>query len=259
MKALRIAGRIALGSLGIVLILFPDVPKLCSQLGRIGAAESLIESAHPAVAEMSRAVDREMPPGLTRAEQVVWIEKFVGRSLPYCHDWTQWWNADYWPTASEAIAAGREDCDGIAVVAASVLRHRGFRARLVGNTMHIWVAVDDTGQEILGAQEDKAFASDLGWSLPRFSTLVEGMRFGLVEFPWSRWGLLLAWGLGVISWGSRRRVLRSVAAGLVALGLAVAAAHLVHGAAFGVSIAALLLGLIGFEIWTFRVARAAGH
>ena len=259
MKALRISGRIALCVLGVVLILFPDVPKLFAQLGRIGAAERLIEPDHPVVAEWSRAVDAELPPGLTRAEQVVWIEKYVGRRLPYCHDWIQWWNADYWPTASEAIAAGREDCDGIAVVVASVLRHRGYRARLVGNTLHIWVAVDDTGQEILGALEDKAYASDLGWSLPRFSTLLEGVRFGLAEFPWFRWALLLAWPLGVISWGSRRRVVRSVAAGVVALGLAIAAALLFSSTLFGISVVALLPALIGFEIWTFRAAHAAGH
>jgi hypothetical protein len=251
------AARAALLLLGTTLLLFPNIPRFAHHLARLADPESLIEPDHPAVAALSHNIDRAIPPGLSRPDQVRWIESFVEKRLAYTHDWTQWWNVDYWPTASEALEAGREDCDGIAVVTASVLRHRGFHARLVGNTMHIWVAVDDTGQEILGAQEDKAFASDTGWTLPRLDTLLRGTRFGLVEFPAARWAMVVAWVLGILAWGSRRRVVESLGAGLIALALAIAAATLLDGAPFAVALAAILAALAAAQIAIRRRRRPA--
>lgn len=241
MKVLRWAARAAILLLGTLLILFPNLSKLAVYLPRLADPESLVEPDHPAVATLSRLIDQEMPAGLPASEQVRRVETFVAERLAYVHDWSQWWNVDYWPTASEAIEAGREDCDGIAVVTASVLRHRGFRARLVGNTLHIWVAVDDTGQEILGAQHDKAFSSDTGWTLPQPSTLLRGARFSLAEFPIARWALLVAWIMAVLAWGNRRRVFESIGAGLAALAAAVSAAHLLNETLFAIALAILMV------------------
>lgn len=252
-KVLAWAARAALLFAGTLLLLFPNVPGFAAHLARLANPEALLQPDHPAVTSLSDEIERKMPVNLSRVEQVRWIETFIEERLPYVHDWSQWWNVDHWPTASEALDAGREDCDGIAVVTASVLRHRGFRARLVGNTLHIWVAVDDTGQEILGAQPDKAFSSDSGWTLPRPATLLRGAKFSLAEFPIARWALLVAWITAALAWGNRRRVLASVAAGLTALSLAVAAAHLLNETLFAIALATLLAALsvahIAFRRW----------
>lgn len=57
------------------------------------------------------------------------IEKFVYEKNKSAWDWEVWGNVNYIPTVEEAIASGREDCDGQAIVGASMLREYGYDAR----------------------------------------------------------------------------------------------------------------------------------
>jgi hypothetical protein len=68
------------------------------------------------------------------------VNAFVRAEIPYAWDWDVWGVADYLPTVDEVIAKGREDCDGRAVLAASLLRAEGVPANLVADTRHMWVS-----------------------------------------------------------------------------------------------------------------------
>ncbi|MBI2931227.1 MAG: transglutaminase domain-containing protein [Planctomycetes bacterium] len=199
----RLAPRIGLLLLVWGLALFPHVPRALRQAPRWWNAERLIEPDHPAIAAFSEEIDRGMPSHASPAEQATRIERAVRKRITYTHDWDQWWNADYWPTASETLASGREDCDGIAILTAGVLRHRGLPARLEGNCGHIWVAIDLPGagtKRILGPDSDISFSSDRGWTLPRPLTLLRSARGSLRDFPWYRWTWLVLGTLTIVAW-----------------------------------------------------------
>lgn len=101
------------------------------------------------------------------------VEAVVNHRVTYAYDWDTWGNLDYLPTVHEVIELGREDCDGRAVLAASVLTRLGVEARLVGNTSHVWVWTPIG--ETMGPQESKAV-----------EVTPDGVRFnwrGVVEIP----------------------------------------------------------------------------
>ena len=74
------------------------------------------------------------------------IEAYVlGRQVPYAYDWQ---SADvpwYFPTTTEAVAAGRGDCESRAVVLARILTAKGIPNDLRVSLGHIWV--DYPGKE----------------------------------------------------------------------------------------------------------------
>ena len=80
-----------------------------------------------------------MPANLTPPEVLSQVEAFVYKKVPYDWDWNTWGMADYLPTVGEVIQMGREDCDGRAVVAASLLKNLGYDARIVTDFAHVWV------------------------------------------------------------------------------------------------------------------------
>ena len=115
---------------GFLFLLFPHPGRALREVRTLRDPNALISPEDPAVAKLSSEVDAAMPANLNRPRQIAWIEKFVEKRIVYANDWDQWLNVDYWPSPSETLASGREDCDGIAVVTASLLRHRGFRASI---------------------------------------------------------------------------------------------------------------------------------
>jgi hypothetical protein len=74
------------------------------------------------------------------------VETYVlARQVPYAYDWQ---SADvpwYFPTTSEAVSAGRGDCESRAVVLASLLTAKGIPNDLRVGLGHIWV--DYPGKE----------------------------------------------------------------------------------------------------------------
>lgn len=175
---------------GTLFLLFPHPGRAAREISAVSNPNALVAPDDPAVAALSAEVDRAMPAALDRAGQVAWIEAFVDRRIAYANDWDQWWNVDYWPSPSETLAAGREDCDGIAVVTASLLRRRGFDARLEASIQHVWVAVGE--ERILGPGKETNFDGQR-WTLPSVRALLDWSRYGLGAFPFWRWALLAAW------------------------------------------------------------------
>lgn len=128
------------------------------------------------------------------------VERVVYEEIAYSWDWDTWGLVDYLPTTAEALEQRREDCDGRAVVAASLLRRMGIEAQLAANTAHVWVWTPQG--EIMGAQPVRTVqvteqGVDFDW---RGLTIIpRSMAFGVAVFPWLReaivvlvlWGLLL--------------------------------------------------------------------
>ncbi len=102
---------------------------------------ALIEPDAPALRPWVQEL-RAMPPESDPKAVLKRVQQFVYNHVPYDWDWNTWGLVDYLPTVTEVIEMGHEDCDGRAVVAASLLRNLGFNARIVTDFAHVWVATD---------------------------------------------------------------------------------------------------------------------
>lgn len=232
--------RVPLFAIGFVFLLFPHPGRALQEIRTLSDPNALIAPDDPAVARLSAEVDASIPKNLDRPRQVRWIERFVEKRIAYTNDWDQWWNVDYWPSPAETLASGREDCDGIAVVTASLLRHRGFKARIEASYEHVWVEVE--GDRILHPDAETNFDGER-WSLPGLKIILPWWRYSLSSFPLWRWGTLVAWGVIVLRWPNRRRIGIEFAAIFCGLALASLAAARMPDALFAL-VLLLVFGIV---------------
>ena len=94
------------------------------------------------------------------------IEAFVlDQKVPYAYDWQSAGVPWYFPTASEALRAGRGDCESRALVLASLLTAKGIPNELRLSFDHIWVdypgkqanAMENAGVQFAGRQDGRFF------------------------------------------------------------------------------------------------------
>lgn len=94
------------------------------------------------------------------------VEAYVlERQVPYAYDWQSAGVPWYFPSATEALAARRGDCESRAMVLASVLTAKGIPNELRMSIGHIWVdypgkrinASENAGLEIAGRREGRPF------------------------------------------------------------------------------------------------------
>lgn len=179
-----------------ILVLYPRVHLLLKQVQHLRNVESLIQPDLPEIAAINRAIDTQLATNTVRRDEFKTVERYVYQRVPYKYDWLNWGNLDYWPTAAEVLERKREDCDGRAVLAASILRARGFQtAQIVANLNHVWVVVDKT--ELMGPQKEKNLRRVGGKTvvtLPGLQTWLSAVAM-LSEFPAIRSLILLATGL----------------------------------------------------------------
>src|SRR5206468_3980690 len=117
------------------------------------AAESLLQTNFPGMLEINRQID-DWVARLPNRSEVKVVEKFVLKRIPYVRDYETWGNMEYWPTAEEVCQKRQEDCDGRAILAASVLRARGYHsAKLAVSLDHMWTEVNAREKEP-GMQEE---------------------------------------------------------------------------------------------------------
>jgi hypothetical protein len=134
--------------------LYPNVSLLLKQVQHLRDVESLIQPDLPEIAAINREIDAQLATNALRRDEFKAVERYVYQRVPYKYDWLNWGNLDYWPTTAEVLQRRREDCDGRAVLAVSILRARGFKsAHVVANLNHVWVAVDKT--ELMSPQKEK--------------------------------------------------------------------------------------------------------
>jgi hypothetical protein len=135
----------------------------------------------PLVAQVKGVLDPDMQP---RAALKA-VEKFVYEQVPYQFDWVTWGAADYLPTLEEVLAVGFEDCDGQAVVAASLLCNLGYRAELVTDFAHVWVKTDK-GETMSPGKRKSIVATEKGlwvdWQAVT-RTLPRSLAYSVSPFP----------------------------------------------------------------------------
>ena len=94
------------------------------------------------------------------------IEAYVlDEQVPYAYDWQSAGVPWYFPTTSEAVRAGRGDCESRALVLASILTAKGIPNELRMSLDHIWVdypgkqanAMENAGVQFAGRQDGRFF------------------------------------------------------------------------------------------------------
>ncbi len=177
----------------VLAVCFPNPVRLARHLAHWRDPNALIEPDAAALAPMVVALRSQLTGLDDPRDALRAVEKFVHTEIPYDWDWNTWGSADYLPTVTEVIEMGREDCDGQAVVAASLLRNFGFETELVANFAHMWVRTDKG--ELMGPGKNKAVvATEHGpkLHLRGLLELPKSTAFGIAVFPLTRELIVLA-------------------------------------------------------------------
>lgn len=213
----------------IVLTLYPKVWLIPEWLRRESNLDALLDPNHPWLAQLEAEVREKLPPDAQPRQALDTVQTVVYRHVPYAWDWDVWGVVDYIPTVQEVYEKGREDCDGRAVVAASLLRRMGYEAHVVSDILHMWVETPqgDTMSPTGGA---KTLVGGPGGTTPHitwglFDNLLRGNAYGIAVFPLLR-ELILIGGLAMLTLHPRSRGWRSFS-GLLMMLLALAIVRIV--------------------------------
>lgn len=197
----------AIAAAVLLFMLFPRVDLLVRNIRHWARLDLLIEPGAPGLEKLEAEVRRQLPEGAGPDVALRVTERVVYEAVPYAFDWDTWGNADYVPRVEETLAAGREDCDGQAVVAASLLKRMGYDARLMSDMGHVWVWTPEgesmspsvlAGGEVFVMQGESG--SELNWAAVfNWRSIVmdwgRNVSFGIAVFPAWREAVLIgvAW------------------------------------------------------------------
>lgn len=180
------------------LCLFPRFWLVPALVSRSLNLEGLLQPDHPGLAPLETAVRARIGQQDAPRERDTFkaVESVVLEHIPYAFDWETWGQMEYLPTLDEVLGAGREDCDGRAVVMASLLRRMGFEAHLATDFLHMWVVGPKQLQAGSLGGEPSLVATSRGtrvsWATPRLAAnFVRGLGFGIAVFPWTREAILV--------------------------------------------------------------------
>lgn len=189
----RLPFKATLLGITILIVCFPYPAPTIRHIRHLMNPNALIQpdtpSLQPWVEELRPRITEGMVPRLALKT----VEQFVYEKVPYDWDWNTWGLSDYLPTVDEVVAKGKEDCDGRAVIAASLLRNFGFQSRLVTDFAHVWVQTDKG--ETMGPGKRKAVTvTDQGMKIDwgAFLQLPNALSYGIAVFPWPRVAIILA-------------------------------------------------------------------
>lgn len=168
----------------ILMVCFPNPSRLVTHIRHWQDPNALIEPNAPAMAPMIEALRPQIVAAKQPQDALRIVERFVYSHIRYDWDWNTWGSADYLPTVTEVIEQGREDCDGQAVLAASLLRNFGFKTELVANFAHMWVRTDQ-GEAMSPGKNRAVVATKEGpkFSLRGLIELPKATAFGIAVFP----------------------------------------------------------------------------
>lgn len=185
---IRVPIKLALFVTVLALVLFPNPSLLVRQVHRLADLEAMIDphapELEPLVAQLhGQTTTRPASPAEMRKR----VQMLVCAVLPYDWDWEIWSAVDYVPTVAEALERGREDCDGRAVLAASLLRRLGQDAHLATDLRHVWVVVGK--HELMSPGGRKSMVTSakgqrIHWS--SISNVPRMLAFGVAVFPLAR-------------------------------------------------------------------------
>ncbi len=195
-------------ALTILLVMYPYPGRLVTHMRRWRNPAALINPDSPALQPLLDTLRTQIPSDLPAKKKLRIIEEYVCSLLPYAWDWDTWGVADYIPTVEEALERGQEDCDGRAVVAASLLKGLGHEATIISDWAHVWVRTE-VGETMNPGRQAVIVASDAGvrvqWWNP--SAHLRSILYGLAVFPLYREVIVLTvlWMLIVVPGTSWRR------------------------------------------------------
>lgn len=209
---MRLIARIAFSIALVVVALFPNVPRLASQFSRVLHPDRLVDPnfrGSDEALELLRDEMASLAPAALLVDQVKVVDSFVRKHVTYARDWDLYGgNLHDWPTPEEVWRRGSDDCDGIAVLSASLLQRLGIKATLEYNAFHCWARAWEStgdgewravsvGRAIRGPTASKENGRvdwiSLGRDLLRQRTWTEGLSFPLwrifvalaaVALPW---------------------------------------------------------------------------
>jgi len=204
---LRLPIKWAVFALTVLAVCFPYPGLLVRHIQHWRDPNALVEPDAPAIQPLVDELRPHLRDDLPPRDALKRVERYVCNKIPYEWDWNTWGVADYLPTVAEVLQMGKEDCDGRAVVAASLLRNFGFNAQLVTDFAHVWVKTDRG--EIMGPGKKKAvIATERGprLQLSGLTELPKALAHGAAVFPLVReailigvlWLLLLRPGGGIV-------------------------------------------------------------
>jgi hypothetical protein len=179
--------------LTILLVCFPYPGRTWTHFQRWRAPNELIEPDAPELAPLLEEVRERIPEGADAPRTLKVVERYVYERLPYAWDWETWGMSDYIPTVHEALAMGREDCDGRAVVAASMLAKLGFESQLVTDFAHVWVKTE-RGETMSPGKRVAVVATDKGLQVQpgMVKQALDGLAYGTSVFPVHRQAIIMA-------------------------------------------------------------------
>ena len=195
----------ALGA-AIFVVSFPNPLLFVRHVQHWRDPNAMIDADLPALQPWVQEVRASLKPEMQPGKALKTVQQFVYQKVPYKYDWQTWGSADYLPTLPEVLDMGAEDCDGRAVVAASILRGLGYRAELVTDFAHVWVKTDKG--ETMGPGKHKSIVAtrwglEVHWKTLS-QTLPRALGYGISAFPLGRelivlavlWLVLLRAGIG---------------------------------------------------------------
>ncbi|MBI5765254.1 MAG: hypothetical protein HZA51_17215 [Planctomycetes bacterium] len=205
----RIPVKTAVFFLVVLFVCFPYPRQLARNIEHLRNMESMIEPHAPELArydaELKNRIEKiatTQPNGATRMPQAVQreVERFVFEKVQYEWDWNLWGSADYMPTVGEMFDKAKEnggqvkeDCDGRAVMAASLMRRLGYRATMVTDLRHVWVTTPEG--EWMGPGGAKAMVATSQGTQVNWGTSVRnamtGLSYGIAVFPFVREMIIL--------------------------------------------------------------------
>ncbi len=83
---------------------------------------------------------KETNTSLSELYEVKAVELFLENKIPYITDFDNYFSWEYFPSISEVLKRG-DDCDGISLVACSLLIRRGYETYIVLGKWHSWIEV----------------------------------------------------------------------------------------------------------------------
>jgi hypothetical protein len=176
----------------------PEAPQLETWEAELRGRLLAIHGPEPAASGPPGHWVRDLPARQVQKE----AEKLVYEKVAYQWDWEVWGAADYMPTVAEMFAKAEEsgggqlfeDCDGRAVLAASLMRRLGYESSLVTDLRHVWVKTP--AGEWMGPGGGKTVQSTSGGNKLDLASVWRNvpvsLSYGIAVFPLSRELVILA-------------------------------------------------------------------
>ncbi|HKQ47110.1 MAG TPA: hypothetical protein VJZ71_03450 [Phycisphaerae bacterium] len=213
-------------------VLFPYPRQFARHVEHLRNMQTLVEPDAPQLDRLQTLLDERLrpiaatQPALLQSPPLVQrhVERFVLEQVHYEWDWNLWGSADYMPTVAEVFekadeAGGelREDCDGRAIIAASLMKRLGYDATLVTDLRHVWVSTPQG--EWMGPGRDKTLIATPEGTRVDWGTVVSNipvsLSYGIGVFPFWREVIILVTAFGLSL--HRRMSRRAAAIGLILL------------------------------------------